>query len=73
MSIVEKSKRPVDLVFPQRREAFEKATCLAAPIGCGKAIGPFKDEVSSKEYAISGLCQHCQDSIFGEDFRPERT
>lgn len=35
---------------------------------CGESIkGPsaFRDEISRKEYKISGLCQECQDSIFG--------
>ncbi len=27
----------------------------------------FRDEVSFKEWGISGLCQRSQDSIFGED------
>jgi hypothetical protein len=26
----------------------------------------FRDELSEKEYTISGLCQECQDEIFGE-------
>ena len=26
----------------------------------------FRDALSHKEYGISGLCQGCQDSIFGE-------
>lgn len=26
---------------------------------------PFKDELSRKEYSISGLCADCQDQIFG--------
>ncbi len=26
----------------------------------------FRDELSEKEYLISGLCQCCQDIIFGE-------
>ena len=25
----------------------------------------FRDEISEKEYGISGLCQTCQDGIFG--------
>lgn len=25
----------------------------------------FKDELSKKEYSISGMCQKCQDEIFG--------
>ena len=25
----------------------------------------FKDEISKKEYTISGMCQDCQDRVFG--------
>lgn len=35
---------------------------------CGKEIEGFKDELSVKEYKISGLCQECQDAVFeGEE------
>lgn len=27
----------------------------------------FRDELSAKEYYISGMCQDCQDSVFGKD------
>jgi hypothetical protein len=27
----------------------------------------FRNEGSAKEYRISGMCQACQDSVFGED------
>tara|TARA_R100000458_G_C8214957_1_gene201206 strand:- start:374 stop:616 length:243 start_codon:yes stop_codon:yes gene_type:complete len=27
----------------------------------------FRDEVSRDEYRISGMCQDCQDSVFGAD------
>lgn len=27
----------------------------------------FRDELSAKEYYISGMCQRCQDKVFGED------
>ena len=27
----------------------------------------FRDEISFKEYEISGMCQVCQDEIFGEN------
>ncbi len=27
----------------------------------------FRNEISRKEYTISGMCQKCQDSIFGVD------
>jgi len=28
---------------------------------------PFRDSLSKKEYGISGMCQTCQDSVFGHD------
>jgi len=33
---------------------------------CGKAVGQFRDNLSLKEYTISGMCQVCQDGFFGE-------
>lgn len=27
----------------------------------------FRNKISKKEYTISGLCQKCQDSVFGID------
>jgi len=27
----------------------------------------FRDELSAREYYISGMCQHCQDDVFGCD------
>lgn len=32
---------------------------------CGKSANEFRDELSQREYGISGLCQACQDEIFG--------
>jgi len=43
--------------------------CIAPPIGCGKAAESFKDEISRKEFAISGMCQECQDKYW--EFDPE--
>lgn len=36
---------------------------------CGKAVTTlsFRNAISLKEYTISGMCQECQDSVFGED------
>ena len=34
-------------------------------VKCGKPADSFKDELSKKEYGISGFCQPCQDDIFG--------
>jgi len=35
---------------------------------CKKSIdlNSFRDKLSLKEYEISGLCQECQDEMFGE-------
>jgi len=34
---------------------------------CGKQVGKFKDDISVREFGITGICQRCQDNIFGED------
>lgn len=31
---------------------------------CGEAVGTFKDELSRREFGISGMCQKCQDETF---------
>ena len=45
------------------RELIENNKC---PI-CGTLIKEkeFKNEISKKEYSISGQCQMCQDEVFG--------
>lgn len=47
----------------QRRESIQKEICAI----CHKKIDPkteFRDNLSLKEYRISGMCQECQDKIF---------
>ena len=34
-------------------------------VSCGKPATEFKDELSKKDYSISGFCQTCQDETFG--------
>ncbi len=44
-------------------EAISSSIC----INCKKPVNPetdFTDEVSKREYGISGLCQACQDEFF---------
>lgn len=50
------------LGFEKEVEKVEKGIC---PF-CNKEIGEFRDELSRREYKISGLCQECQDEMFGE-------
>lgn len=50
--------------FAKEVEAVEQNKC---PF-CGKHIDvtkEFRDSLSRREYAISGLCQDCQDKVFG--------
>ena len=34
-------------------------------VKCGQSAVDFRDELSRKEFNISGFCQKCQDEIFG--------
>lgn len=49
-----------------RRESITSNRCVPPPIGCGGPATEFSDELSAKEYTISGLCQRCQDKIFAD-------
>lgn len=33
-------------------------------VSCGGRADKFDDEISKREYGISGLCQKCQESVF---------
>ena len=46
-----------------RREAIITKSC--ATCGQDVALDSFKDSLSLKEFHISGMCQGCQDSVFG--------
>jgi hypothetical protein len=50
-----------------RTESIKGDKCVDKPFGCGKPAPPesFRNELSRREYLISGLCQKCQDSVFG--------
>ena len=37
-------------------------TCGSEKIG----VGDFRDYLSKKEFGISGMCQSCQDGVFGK-------
>ena len=54
----------IDSITPNllgRKGSIESNMCAT----CLKPITKFKDKLSEKEYTISGMCQTCQDSIFG--------
>lgn len=48
-----------------RTTAIQADRCIPPPVGCGGSAVEFTDEMSKREYTISGLCQRCQDQVFG--------
>lgn len=55
--------RPADALFPNRRIAIHADICVL----CNEAAVDFTDDLSRKEYGISGMCQDCQDEFFSEE------
>jgi hypothetical protein len=47
-----------------RVETITEAFCVSCDSENNNAAS-FRDDISRKEYAISGLCQSCQDDVFG--------
>jgi hypothetical protein len=45
-----------------RQDAEAKGICT----WCKRPIIGFRDELSAREYQISGFCQTCQDETFGK-------
>lgn len=56
--------KPVFTVFKSAKKDIEEKRC---PF-CKNVVNEsdFKDSLSKKEYCISGLCQKCQDQVFGK-------
>jgi len=50
----------LDVYGITRTEAIESNIC----VDCHGPATEFVDQLSRKEYSISGLCQECQDKIF---------
>ena len=44
-----------------RLESIKNDVCVM----CGQPTSTFRDEQSKKEFTISGMCQKCQDDLFG--------
>lgn len=47
--------------FAKEVEKVDRGIC---PI-CSNPVTDFRDKLSEKEYFISGMCQDCQDKMFG--------
>lgn len=48
-----------------RRAVIQGGKCAFDKMGCRGPNFTFRDDLSRREYAISGLCQGCQDAMFG--------
>lgn len=55
------SKCPLCGCFIELRALYSEY-CAMTPIAC-----PFRDAVSFKEYEMTGLCQSCQDNVWGRE------
>ena len=53
--------RPIDKIFPEHQHKINDSVCTS----CGENANTFRDALSKKEFGISGLCQKCQDKVFG--------
>lgn len=54
-----------------RTDAITNNKCVQKPFGCGGPAIEFRNDISKREYSISGLCQACQDDLFQHRTRDE--
>ena len=48
-----------------RQTCIEEGICITCDDAKGIKATSFRDDISRKEYAISAMCQSCQDDVFG--------
>lgn len=53
--------KPAGKVFPEAPGLIRSSICPT----CMGPAGEFRDSLSRKEFEISGMCQKCQDGVFG--------
>ena len=49
-----------------RHKTISDGECISCD-ATGLIASSFSDDISKKEYSISGMCQSCQDDLFGPD------
>tara|TARA_R100001129_G_scaffold173150_3_gene144356 strand:+ start:759 stop:947 length:189 start_codon:yes stop_codon:yes gene_type:complete len=54
-------RKPVFELFKKQYSNIENDLCAT----CGSDDLTLKDDLSAKEFLISGMCQKCQDEVFG--------
>jgi len=70
--MAEPSKKSPEIIkfldrYTERTRSIRTDVCIGPPFGCGRKATEFRDAISKKEFTISGLCQYCQDLLFGEE------
>lgn len=55
--------KPADILFPAQKALVDAGLCPT----CAVPIGEFRNALSRREFQISGMCQDCQDEVFGVD------
>jgi hypothetical protein len=68
MAIPSKKEAAIEAFLEEsygRTTAITADRCVRPPFGCDGPAVVFRDELSRREYTISGLCQRCQDVVFG--------
>jgi len=55
--------KPADNLFPFEKIMRDSHLCPCC--GCDVNKEAFRDDISRREFEISGMCQQCQDSVFG--------
>ena len=58
------TNKPAFQVFPEKADRILFGVCVTCPNSIEEKH--FRDALSKKEYGISGMCQDCQDSVFGK-------
>lgn len=57
--------KPAFSIFPQMADRVMSGLCVTCDSKRLRGID-FRDDLSRKEYGISGMCQKCQDVAYGE-------
>ena len=57
--------KPAFAVFPEAADRIMQSICVTCPNEIHDK--DFRNDLSKHEYGISGMCQKCQDDVFGEE------
>ena len=67
--VSQKSSDMTDVLDMMSKRLFNRSRsdCITSDtcVMCGQSATNFRDALSRKEFSISGMCQPCQDHVFG--------